>query len=179
MAINPAPPRIYRIFPAYINSDGHTVLAGEYKEHEINIAEARQKSTAILVNASDFQSIQPTTAAPDISFVASNDVSFQNVPVIVSVKKLKINSADASEIEALKFVGKVAAHKVIEARKDAKIETYAQLDRIAPLKSKKWEDIAVIDFELPDPTHGLVYEGLKTFGYTAENTNVAKSTTAE
>ena len=173
------PPRKYRIFPAYINGDGHTVPAGEYLETEINLDEARQRSTAILVNASDFQEIKPTTAAPDINFIASNDVSFQNIPVIVSVKKLKINSAESSEIEALKFVGKVATQKIVEARKDAKIETYAQLDRIAPLKSKKWEDIAVIDFELPDPTHGLVYEGLKTFGYTAENTNVAKSTTAE
>ena len=172
MSIKPAPPRKYRIFPAYLNSSGFLVPEGEYLETEIDLNEARQRSTAILVNASDFQDIKPTTAAPDINFVQSNDVSFQNVPVIVSVKKLKINSADASEIEALKFVGKVAAHKVIEARKDAKIETYAQLDRIAPLKSKKWEDIAVIDFELPDPTHGLVYEGLKTFGYTAETTNV-------
>jgi DNA uptake protein ComE-like DNA-binding protein len=174
--IKSVPPRIYRIFPAYINSDGHTVLAGEYKEYEINLDEARAKSTAILVNASDFQNIQPTTAAPDINFIASNDVSFQNIPTIVSVKKLKINSAPASEIEALKFVGRVATQKITEARKDAKIESYAQLDRIAPLKSKKWEDIAVIDFELPDPTHGLVYEGLKTFGYTAETTNVPKST---
>jgi hypothetical protein len=166
------PPRIYRIFPAYINSDGHTVLAGEYKEYEIDIAEARAKSTAILVNASDFQNIQSTTAAPDINFITSNDVSFQNIPVIASVKKLKINSCEPSEIEALKFVGKVATQKITEARKDAKIVSYAQLDRIAPLKGgKKWEDIAVIDFELPDPTHGLVYEGLKTFGYTAETTN--------
>jgi len=170
------PPRIYRIFPAYINSDGHTVLAGEYKEYEIDIAEARAKSTAILVNASDFQSIQPTTAAPDINFVSSNDVSFQNVPVIASVKKLKINSCAASEIEALKFVGKVATQKIVEYRKDAKIESYSQLDKISPLKSKKWEDIAVIDFELPDPTVGLVYEGLKTFGYTAENINANQST---
>ena len=173
--INKQPPRIYRIFPAYINSDGHTVLAGEYKEYEINLNEARQKSTAILINASDFQNVQPTTAAPDINFVQSNDISFQNVPVIVNVKKLKINSCEPSEIEALKFVGKVATQKIVEARKDAKISTYAQLDRIAPLKSKKWEDIAVIDFELPDPTHGLVYEELKTFGYNAETTNVPKS----
>lgn len=175
MSIKPAPPRKYRIFPAYLNSSGFLVPEGEYLETEIDLNEARQRSTAILVNASDFQNIQSTTAAPDINFIASNDVSFQNIPVIASVKKLKINSAPASEIEALKFVGKVATQKITEARKDAKIETYAQLDRIAPLKSKKWEDIAVIDFELPDPTHGLVYEGLKTFGYTAETTNVPKS----
>jgi DNA uptake protein ComE-like DNA-binding protein len=169
------PPKQYRIFPAYINYEGFVVHEGIYSETEIDITEARTKSTAILVNAEDFSVIQPTTAAPDINFVQSNDVSFQNVPVVVSVKKLKINSCEPSEIEALKFVGKVATQKITEARKDAKIVSYSQLDKIAPLKSKKWEDIAVIDFELPDPTHGLVYEGLKTFGYTAETTNVPKS----
>ena len=174
--INKQPPRKYRIFPAYLNSSGFLVPEGVYDETEIDIIEARQKSTAILINASDFQNIQPTTAAPDINFIASNDVSFQNIPVIVSVKKLKINSCEPSEIEALKFVGKVATQKIVEARKDAKIETYSQLDRIAPLKSKKWEDIAVIDFELPDPTIGLVYDGLKTFGYTADATKPTPST---
>ena len=169
--INKQPPRKYRIFPAYINGEGHTVPAGEYYEYEINLNEARQRSTAILVNASEFQTVTPTNPSPDISFIPSNDLTFDNTTTIHTVKKLKINSADASEIEALKFVGKVATQKIVEARKDAKIETYSQLDKIAPLKSKKWEDIAVIDFELPDPTHGLVYEGLKTFGYTAETTN--------
>jgi DNA uptake protein ComE-like DNA-binding protein len=177
MSIKSAPPRKYRIFPAYLNSSGFLVPEGIYNETEIDLDEARAKSTAILVNASDFQSVQPTTAAPDINFIASNDVSFQNIPTIVSVKKLKINSAPASEIEALKFVGKVATQKITEARKDAKIVSYSQLDKIAPLKSKKWEDIAVIDFELPDPTYGLVYEGLKTFGYTAETTNVQPTST--
>jgi DNA uptake protein ComE-like DNA-binding protein len=169
--INKQPARRYRIFPAYVNGEGHTVPAGEYYEYEINLNEARQRSTAILVNASEFQTITPTNPSPDISFIPSNDLTFDNTTTIHTVKKLKINSCEPSEIEALKFVGKVATQKIVEARKDAKIESYAQLDKIAPLKSKKWEDIAVIDFELPDPTHGLVYEGLKTFGYTAETTN--------
>ena len=178
--INKQPPRKYRIFPAYINGDGHTVPAGEYYEYEINLDEARQRSTAILVNASDFQTVTPTTPSPDISFIPSNDLTFDNTTTIHTIKKLKINSCEPSEIEALKFVGKVATQKIVEARKDAKISTYAQLDRIAPLKSKKWEDIAVIDFELPDPTHGLVYEGLNTFGYTADNINpnATQSTTS-
>lgn len=170
------PPRRYRIFPAYINGDGHTVPAGEYYEYEINLDEARQRSTAILVNASDFQTVTPTTPSPDISFIPSNDLTFDNTTTIHAVKKLKINSCEPSEIEALKFVSKVTTQKIVEARKDAKISTYAQLDRIAPLKSKKWEDIAVIDFELPDSTHSLVYEELKTFGYTAENINADQST---
>jgi DNA uptake protein ComE-like DNA-binding protein len=165
------PPRRYRIFPAYVNGEGHTVAAGEYYEYEINLDEARQRSTAILVNASEFQQVVPVNTNPDISFIPSNDLTFNNTTTIHTVKKLKINSCEPSEIEALKFVGKVATQKITEARKDAKIVSYAQLDKIAPLKSKKWEDIAVIDFELPDPTHGLVYEGLKTFGYTAETTN--------
>jgi DNA uptake protein ComE-like DNA-binding protein len=170
------PPKQYRIFPAYINYEGFVVPEGIYSETEIDIVEARAKSTAILVNASEFQQVVPANLNPDISFIPSNDLTFDNTTTIHTVKKLKINSCEPSEIEALKFVGKVATQKVAEARKDAKIESYAQLDRIAPLKSKKWEDIAVIDFELPDPTHGLVYEGLKTFGYTAETTNVPKST---
>ena len=174
--INKQPPRKYRIFPAYINGDGHTVPAGEYYEYEINLDEARQRSTAILVNASEFHTVTPTNPSPDISFIPSNDLTFDNTTTIHTIKKLKINSCEPSEIEALKFVGKVATQKIVEARKDAKISTYAQLDRIAPLKSKKWEDIAVIDFELPDPTHGLVYEGLKTFGYTADNINADQST---
>jgi DNA uptake protein ComE-like DNA-binding protein len=165
------PPKQYRIFPAYINYEGFVVPEGIYSETEIDIVEARAKSTAVLVNASEFQAVTPTNLNPDISFIPSNDLTFDNTTTIHTVKKLKINSCEPSEIEALKFVGKVATQKITEARKDAKIETYAQLDRIAPLKSKKWEDIAVIDFELPDPTHGLVYEGLKTFGYTAETTN--------
>lgn len=166
------PPRRYRIFPAYINGEGHTVASGEYYEYEINLNEARQRSTAILINASDFQEIKPTTAAPDISFVASNDVSFQNVPTIAVVNRLKINTASIEDIASIKFVGKVAAAKIIEARKDAKISTYEQLDKITPIKGhKNWQDIAVIDFELPDPTLGLVYEGLKTFGYSQENIN--------
>ena len=166
------PQKQYRIFPAYINYDGFVIPEGIYSETEIDVIEARLKSTVVLVNASEVGETKPTNTSLDIRLSPTTDISFQNTSSVVTVKKLKINSADASEIEALKFVGKVAAHKVIEARKDAKIETYAQLDRIAPLKSKKWEDIAVIDFELPDPTHGLVYEGLKTFGYTAETTNV-------
>lgn len=174
--INKQPPRKYRIFPAYLNSNGFLVPEGIYDETEIDIAEARAKSTAILVNASEFQTITPTNPSPDISFIPSNDLTFDNTTTIHTIKKLKINSCEPSEIEALKFVGKVATQKIVEARKDAKISTYTQLDRIAPLKSKKWEDIAVIDFELPDPTHGLVYEGLKTFGYTAENINADQST---
>jgi DNA uptake protein ComE-like DNA-binding protein len=169
------PPKQYRIFPAYINYEGFVVPEGIYSETEIDIVEARAKSTAVLVNASEFQTITPTNPSPDISFIPSNDLTFDNTTTIHTVKKLKINSCEPWEIEALKFVGKVATQKIVEARKDAKISTYAQLDRIAPLKSKKWEDIAVIDFELPDPTHGLVYEELKTFGYTAETTNVPKS----
>jgi DNA uptake protein ComE-like DNA-binding protein len=171
------PPKQYRIFPAYINYEGFVVPEGIYSETEIDIVEARAKSTAVLVNASEFQTVTPVNANPDISFIPSNDLTFDNTTTIHTVKKLKINSCEPSEIEALKFVGKVATQKITEARKDAKIETYAQLDRIAPLKSKKWEDIAVIDFELPDPTHGLVYEGLKTFGYTAETTNAQPTST--
>lgn len=176
MAITPVPPRRYKIFPAYINGEGHTVPEGEYNEYEINLNEARQRSTVILVNASDFQETKPDPVAIDISMTPNCDITFQNTTSVISVKKLKINSCTASEIEALKFVGKVATQKIVEARKDAKIESYAQLDRIAPLKSKKWEDIAVIDFELPDPTHGLVYEGLKTYGYAADNINVPEPT---
>ena len=176
MSIKPAPKKIYKIFPSYINYDGFVVHATDSAEEgTFDLEEARKKSTVILVNASEFQTVTPTTS-PDISFIPSNDLTFDNTTTIHTVKKLKINSADASEIEALKFVGKVATQKIVEARKDVKIESYSQLDKIAPLKSKKWEDIAVIDFELSDPTHGLVYEGLKTYGYTAETTNVPKST---
>ena len=171
MAITPKPKKIYRIFPAYINYDGFVVPSGDMEEGTFDLEEARKKSTVVLTNASEFQNIRPESVAIDILMTPTNDINFQNTTTVHTVKKLKINSADASEIEALKFVGKVATQKIVEARKDAKIESYAQLDRIAPLKSKKWEDIAVIDFELPDPTVGLVYEGLKTFGYTAETTN--------
>jgi DNA uptake protein ComE-like DNA-binding protein len=176
MAITPAPKKIYKIFPSYINYDGFVVHATDNAvEGTFDLEEARKKSTVILVNASEFQTVTPVNTNPDISFIPSNDLTFNNTTTIHTVKKLKINSCEPSEIEALKFVGKVATQKITEARKDAKIVSYAQLDKIAPIKSKKWEDIAVIDFELPDPTHGLVYEGLKTFGYTAETTNVPKS----
>ena len=170
--MTPTPKRRYRIFPSYISSNGTTIHSGEYDETEIDVDEARKKSTALLVNAASFQSVKPITDSFDLNMTPTNDINFQNKSTlfVVEVKRLKINSCSTGEIEAIKYVGKVAAQKIYEARKDAKIRSYTELDKIAPIKGNKtWADIAVIDFELPEPTFGLVYEGLKTFGYSTEN----------
>jgi DNA uptake protein ComE-like DNA-binding protein len=171
MAITSKAPRKYRIHPAYINGQGFVVPSGEYLETEIDVNEARLKSTVVLTNASEFQETKAEPVATINEMVPTGDVIFQNVTTVATTKPLKINTAPVEDIAAIKFVGKVQAAKIVAARDNAKIEKYEDLDKIAPIKYKKWQDIAVIDFELPDPTKGLVYEGLQTFGYTADNIN--------
>lgn len=171
------PPKKYKIYPAYINSQGFVVHEGEYLETEIDINEARLKSTAVLVNASDFVETKPVIEATENTLTPNGDILFQNTSTVSEIKKLKINSAAEEEIENLKYVGKATVQKIVAERQKTKITSYQQLDSIAPIKGGKlWKDIAVIDFENQDQTKGLVYEGLQTFGYNAENINASKST---
>ena len=166
------PPKIYRIFPTYITYEGIVIHSGEYSEVEINIDEARLKSTAILVNASDFSSIKDLTSTPNrvLNNTGDFDRTLNATITKVEVSKLKINTCSSKAIEDLKFVGRITAQKILEARKDDKISTYAQLDIIAPLKNNKvWQDISVIDFELPEPIKESLY--LKTFGHIADATS--------
>lgn len=179
MSITKVEKKRYRVFPTYISYDGKLVPAGEYDEDEFDINEAREKSTAILVNASAFAVSQVVSPFRDTFLNAPNETQLVTTITSNTINKLKINTCTATDIESLKFVGRIAAQKIVEARKNGRIKSYQELDKIAPIKGgKTWVDISIIDFETLDPTLGLVYDGLKTFGYNAENTHVPKPTTS-
>jgi DNA uptake protein ComE-like DNA-binding protein len=147
--------KIYKIHIPYLSSSGKTYMAGNYEEGTFDLSEARTKSFVTLVDVEVATESKPTDNLHTQKF---NDESAE-LPIFeiepeVSVNTfstLKINSADIKDIEGLKYVSKKTAEAVIAERGVSKFSSYEDLNTRIKLKlGRKWEDITIIDFELPD-----------------------------
>jgi DNA uptake protein ComE-like DNA-binding protein len=147
--------KVYKVHVSYIDNNGVIIKDGTYNENEIDLAVARNKSIVTLVDATvniktqkPKQELELVNFNSDISVLNSvSEVKINSENSTIKIIKIKINSIDIEELKNLKYIGKATAEKVIKYRENNKIKSYAQLDDIAPLKSKSWEDITVIDFE--------------------------------
>lgn len=71
--------------------------------------------------------------------------SFKEAPITPVVKDIRINvnSATASDLESLKFVGKATATRIIEARVSGLFKSIEELDAQIPLAvGRSWVDLA-------------------------------------
>ena len=149
--------KTYKVHQAYINGNGKVIVAGEYNETEVDLAEARAKSI-ITLNSSNLQTV--VVEKPDEitikKFNITNDIlkitleaSMKNI----KIQSIKINSTSYESIEQIKYVSSKTARKVIEIRDIKRFINYEDINKRVPLAmSRKWEDVTSLDFEYIQPT---------------------------
>jgi DNA uptake protein ComE-like DNA-binding protein len=143
----------YKVHIAYITPNGEIILPGIYSDTKIDLHIARSKS---IVTAVDATVEVKTTSLTDESLTIVNmeqrfsteDVltvfKGESIQEIVQIERVQINYATAEQLEKLKYIGKATANKVIQLRP---FTSYDQLNSKVPLKNRRWEDVAVIDFK--------------------------------
>lgn len=152
----------YKVHIGFITSDGVTIRPGEYEGTEFDMAEARRRSyvTSIVPGgAATVPTVKIEEKIPDDILTKINlgqnsgdlpTITLGQTTTLLVAEGFKINYATETEIVNLKYVGKKAAKKVIEAREVKWFDSYSELNKRAPLYGGKiWEDAAFIDFSHP------------------------------
>jgi DNA uptake protein ComE-like DNA-binding protein len=143
----------YRVHIAYITPNGEVILPGVYSDTQIDLHIARSKSIITAVDAT--VELKKTSLADESMPIVNMEQRFstedvltvfkgESIQEIVKIERVQINYATAEQLEKLKYVGKATATKVIQLRP---FTSYDQLNSKVPLKNRKWEDVAVIDFK--------------------------------
>lgn len=148
----------YKVHIGFVTSDGVTIPPGEYTGVEFDMAEARRRSyvTTIISGKSPTVKIEkvPEDTLTKVTIGKNSGdlptIDLEQTSTVLSVEGFKVNYATESELINLKYVGKKAAKKVIEARKESWFVEYFDLNKRVPLHGgKRWEDVAFIDFSRP------------------------------
>lgn len=151
----------YKVHIGFITSDGVTIRPGEYEGTEFDMAEARRRSYVTPI--ADGSAVIPTVkierkVTDDVLTridIGQNSgdlptVTLSQPTTLLVAEGFKINTETEKELVNLKYVGKKAAKKVIEAREESWFEGYSELNKRVPLYGGKvWEDVAYIDFSHP------------------------------
>jgi DNA uptake protein ComE-like DNA-binding protein len=146
-------PSKVKVYVGYITSEGESVSPGVYDVSKIDMADAQRKSIVTYVDADVSALITEVPVIPTIQMQSSSMGMDYNVvmePTLTTVKvdKLKINSVPVEKISALKYVSAKTADAVVAERTIKPFDSYADLNSRVPLKSKMWELLAPLDFEI-------------------------------
>lgn len=153
----------YKIQKSYTNNNNIVIQAGIYDETDIDLAEARSKSYVTSVDATTFAEQTIEQYSDKYMYFSATPIedlkTFNPVVSMVTtvVKALKINSATVDEIAKIKYISRAVAETVANQRATKRFTSYNDLNIRAPLAfSRKWENVAVVDFEpKPKPENPL------------------------
>lgn len=153
----------FKVLIGYVSYTGETIQPGIYSNLEVDEAEARNKSMVVSVDSNVTSTKQTGTHHNDVKVKkpVSNysdvnpikEITLEPVITHTEVKPVKINTATKEELIAFKFVAEKTASYVIQERETKPFSSYQELNNRVPLRGKhKWEEVAVLDFELPTKT---------------------------
>lgn len=155
----------YKVHTGYITMNGEVIFPGIYDEEVLDLAEARRKSHITQVDATVETKVEekPIVSYETKKFetVIKNDkgevvkdnrireINLEPTITNTTLDTLKINSALFNDIASIKYVSRKVANNVTSERDKAPFKSYIDLnERVSLPFNRKWEDIAVIDFEL-------------------------------
>jgi len=153
--------RLYKLTKNYIDPSGNAYFGGdrEYTEFELPTAaqtptysvfrevESFEKEELILDRSARVivKSDEMEVKVQQNSSIIEESIkpSFEQLPAVKVVQdtRTNINSASPKELEALKFVGKTTAVRVIEGRIDGLFDSIEALDARVPLVGRSWKEL--------------------------------------
>lgn len=149
--------KTYTIHQSYINTNGALVPSGEYEENTFDLAEARAKSIVTLyIGSVEKKEIEKPDTISLQKFNTDSDFKvtrIESTSTIKQIQYIRINSVEFEAINAIKYVSKKDAEKVITLRKEKRFQDYEDLNKRVPLAmGRKWEDLTALDFEYVVPS---------------------------